>query len=147
MRILKQTNRGFTLIEVLIAGGIMIILCVGTLAVFSHASKINTGNNLRAQAQSVLQEEIEYFRSLRYVPAQTDPLLTQGTKNLPARTSADGKVFTMTANVTNIFPASSNDANCTLKQIVITAVPAVAPTDNWLSDLNTKVTIQRVRSN
>ncbi|MBA3352180.1 MAG: type II secretion system protein, partial [Blastocatellia bacterium] len=56
---------GFTLIEVILAGGIMIILCVGTLTVFSHAVRINSGNNLRAQAQSVLQEEVEYYRSLR----------------------------------------------------------------------------------
>src|SRR5436190_16046460 len=64
----STTEAGFTLIEVIIATGIMVILCIGTLTVFSHATKINRGNNLRAQAQSVLQQEVEYYRSLKFIP-------------------------------------------------------------------------------
>src|SRR6188768_339013 len=90
---------GFTLVEVIIAAGIMIILCIGTLSVFTHAVKVNTGNNLRSQAQSVLQQEVEYYRSLKFVPgAQTTADLTNhrlaeiyaGTISRPARTAADG---------------------------------------------------------
>ncbi len=46
----RRGVKGFTLIEVMIAASIMIILSVGTLAVYSHASRINAGNNLRSQA-------------------------------------------------------------------------------------------------
>src|SRR5215204_7391276 len=62
-----KKRKGFTLIEVLIAASIMIILCVGTLSVFSYAVKVNAGNNMRSQALTVLQSEVEYYRSLKFV--------------------------------------------------------------------------------
>ena len=57
----------------------MIVLCVGTLTVFSYAVRINRGNNLRTQALSVLQLEVEYYRSLKFVPVGTDAALNHGT--------------------------------------------------------------------
>src|SRR5215203_6733339 len=53
------TALGFTIPEVIIAGTIMIVICVGTLTVFSYVVKINRGNNLRMQALSVLQAKVE----------------------------------------------------------------------------------------
>ncbi|HEX3100986.1 MAG TPA: type II secretion system protein, partial [Pyrinomonadaceae bacterium] len=104
------TDDGFTLVEVLIAGAIMIILCVGILTVFSYAVKVNSGNNLRIQAQSVLQQEVEYYRSLKFVPgAETTADLPNHrrpelygssagiTYTRPQRTAADGQVFNITA--------------------------------------------------
>ncbi len=160
MQVLKHRNSnrrrsdasaGFTLIEVLLAGGIMVILCVGTLAVFSHATKINTGNNLRAQAQSVLQKEIERYRSLKFVPVGSDPLLN-GTNetNIGTRTSADNQVFVVYVTIDND-PATAgvqttgNDTT-TFKEITIRAVPQVAQS-GWLANLKTDVVIQRVRGN
>jgi prepilin-type N-terminal cleavage/methylation domain-containing protein len=161
MRILRKrngprgrplTNAGFTLIEVIIAAGIMVILCVGTLSVFSHASKINSGNNLRSQAQSVLQLRTEYYRSLKFTPSQTDAQLLAGTYNLGQATSADGQLFNTSATVTNVsysYPGTTTDeAHCVFKQIVISATPVTVQT-GWLSSLNAglSVTIQRVRAN
>ena len=59
---------GFTLVEVIVAASIMIILCVGILTVFSYVVKVNRGENLRAQALSVMQAEVEYYRGLKFVP-------------------------------------------------------------------------------
>jgi type II secretory pathway pseudopilin PulG len=68
-----RTANGFTLVEVIVAASIMIILCVGILSVFSYVTKINRGENLRMQALSVLQKEVEHYRSLKFVPgAETD---------------------------------------------------------------------------
>src|SRR4051794_26687077 len=110
-----QAQSGFTLVEVMIAGAIMIILCIGTMTVFTHAVKINSGNNLRSQAQSVLQAEVEYYRSLKFVPgAQTVADLPNhrsadiygsdagATVTRPQRTSSDGQVFNLTAVVKNL---------------------------------------------
>ena len=148
--IIDRQKRGFTLVEVILAGSIMIILCVGTLTVFSHAVKINTGNNLRAQAQSVLQQEIEYYRGLKFVPNVTDADLTAGTHTRPNRTSADLQAFAITVVVDNdpygTSPGEVLDADCKFKQITITVVPVVTRA-GWLADLKTNVTIQRVRSN
>jgi type II secretory pathway pseudopilin PulG len=143
-----QEVSGFTLVEVLIAASIMIILCVGTLSVFSYAVKINAGNNLRSQALTVLQAETEYYRSLKFVrnTSSSNPLLNAGTYTRPQRTSADGTVFNITVTITNESPTGSADADCTLKQITVDSVMA-NPQPGWLANLRTKLTILRVRLN
>src|SRR3982751_3151474 len=64
-----QNREGFTLIEVMVAGSLMITLAVGVLSVFSYAVQLNAGNNLRAQALTVLQKEIERYRAMKFVPS------------------------------------------------------------------------------
>lgn len=145
---------GFTIVEVIVAASIMIVLCVGILSVFSYVVKINRGENLRAQALSVLQAEVEYYRSLKFVPgAETaadlnnhrNPELRAGTHIRPPRTSADGRVFNITVTVVNVSPSTVEEL-CRYKEIRIVAVPQVAE-NGWLANLRTDVTIQRVRSN
>ena len=136
----------------------MMILCVGTLTVFSYVVKINRGNNLRMQALSVLQAKVEYYRSLKFVPGletavdlpnHRPPDLYAGSHTLSPVTTPDGRVFEITAVVTNAVPVNgpNDEANCEFKTIVITAVPQVGERESWLQNLNTNVTIQRVRSN
>lgn len=153
-------QNGFTLIEVMVAASIMIILVVGILTVFSYSAKINAGNNLRSQAQSVLQQEAEYYRTLRFVPgAETDADLPNhrstdlhaGTVARPSRTSADGQVFNISVTVTNVASPSIIERLCRYKEIRITAVPAIpeGARPGWLSNANlrTDVSFQRVRTN
>lgn len=145
---------GFTLVEVILAGAIMIILCVGTLTVFTHAVKINSGNNLRAQALSVLQLEIEYYRSLKYVPVGSNAAMNGGVyTNVRTRTSADGQTFSISVTIDNDpftagiqTSATVPEADCKFKEITINAVPTVVRA-GWLAALKTNVTIQRVRAN
>ena len=134
----------------------MMILCVGTLSVFSYVVKINRGNNLRMQALSVLQAKVEYYRSLKFVPGAETPEdlinhrhadLYAGTHTLSSITTPDNRTFTITSVVTNIEPVGADEAHTQFKTITITAVPVVAENDAWLQNLNTNVTIQRVRSN
>ena len=142
-----QRSAGFTIPEVIVAGSIMIVLCVGTLTVFSYVVKINRGNNLRMQALTVLQLEVEFYRSLKFVPVGTDARLNQGTyTNVRQHTTPDGRVFNVTVVITNQ-PAGTADSACTFKEIVITATPVVAEREAWLQNLHTDVTVQRVRSN
>ena len=144
---LQKRVSGFTIPEVIVAASIMIILCVGTLSVFSYVVKINRGNNLRMQALSVLQLEVEFYRSLKFVPVGTDARLNQGTyTNVRQHTTPDGRVFNVTVDITNL-PAGTADSACTFKQIAISATPVVAEREAWLQNLHTNVTIQRVRSN
>jgi type II secretory pathway pseudopilin PulG len=151
----KKSVAGFTVVEVIIAAGIMIILCIGTLTVFTYAVRINRGNNLRSQAQSVLQQEIEYYRSLKFVPgAETSADLVNhrstdlyaGTHTRPQRMSPDGRVFDITVTVVNVAPPSTVEELCRFKEITIVAVPNIAES-GWLANLNTNLTIQRVRAN
>jgi type II secretory pathway pseudopilin PulG len=157
----QNPNAGFTLVEVLVAASIMIILCVGLLTVFSHTVRINAGNSLRSQAQSVLQKEVEYYRSLRFVPTNSDAALNgaqypnvreHAAADCPP-TQPDGCKFVVSVDIDNI-PSTpdvidtGNESTCKFKQITITAVPKVARA-GWLDNasLGMNVTIQRVRSN
>lgn len=151
-------QKGFSLVEVIVAGVLMIILCVGVLTVFSYVTNINRGNNIRTQALSALQQEIEFYRSLKFVPGQQTPAdlpnhrstdIYSGTRTRPAVTSASGMQFRINVTVTNLqFELGSAEEACTLKEITIQAVPVVTQ-NGWLSDANlkTSITMQRVRAN
>jgi type II secretory pathway pseudopilin PulG len=144
-----EKTDGFTLVEVIIAGSIMIILCVGILTVFSYVVKVNRGENIRMQALSVLQQKVEFYRSKKFSPYGTAPELagTQVT-NVGTLTSADGRVFNILVSIDDN-PSTAGiqiDSTSKFKEIKITAVPAVAET-GWLSNLRTTVAIQRVRTN
>ncbi len=151
---LMRKESGFSLVEVIIAGTIMIILSVGLLTVFDYTIRINRGENLRMQALTVLQAEVEHYRSLKFVPGTETAAdldnhraaeLRAGTYNRPQRISADGRVFNITATVVNLSPSTVEEL-CRFKEITIVATPAIAET-GWLANLRTDVTIQRVRSN
>src|SRR5687768_13118780 len=111
MRRLYYCQKGFTLVEVIVAGIVMVVLCVGLLTVFSYVTNINRGNNIRAQALAALQQEIEFYRTLRFVPGLRTAVdlpnhrhahLYAGTWTRPQITSASGMVFNVTVTVTNL---------------------------------------------
>lgn len=155
MRIIKTTNKaklqlqqnsGFTLVEVVIAGAIMIILCIGILTVFSYTVKINRGENLRVQALSVLQSEVEEYRSFKFLPFGSDPALNSmpRTKTKSGKKSGDEREFDIYVTIKNL-PVGTSDADVKFKEITIEAVPQIAE-KGWLADLKANVTVQRVRS-
>jgi type II secretory pathway pseudopilin PulG len=165
-----NSSAGFTIPEVIIAGVILIIICVGTAQTFIFATRINRGNNLRMQALSVLQAEVEHYRSLKFVPgpevddagilnshraAEIRGSAAGITYNRPIRTSKDGQQFNLTVVVTNLSPTTGSPAVpvaeylIRYKRITITATPVLTQSEGWLSNsnLNTTVTLERVRSN
>lgn len=137
---------GFSVVEVIVAGSIMIVLCVGVLSVTAYVVQRNRGESLRMQALSVLQQEAEHVRSLRFVPVGSSAELNEGTyENIRSRTSADGRVFDISVTVTNL-PSGTPDTDAKFKEITIAAVPRIAET-GWMANLRTTLTLQRVRSN
>lgn len=156
MRSNKETriirSDGFTLVEVIVAGSIMVILCVGILTVFTYFVTINRGENFRMQSLSVLQQEVEYYRSLKFGRIGTPTELNGGTySNVRQRTSADGRVFNITVVIdndpyTNGLQTGS-DATCTFKEIKITAVPVMPEQSGTWTAAPTTIDIQRVRYN
>ena len=152
----RRSQAGFTIPEVMVAGLLLIVICVGVMESYVYAIKINRGNNLRMQALSVLQQEVEFYRSLKFIPVGSDAALNGGTyTNVRTRTSADGRVFNISVTIDNNpndgtatpEPDTGNESTTTFKQITITAVPQVAETEGWLQNLNTRVSVQRVRAN
>lgn len=148
-RIAGNDRCGFTLVEVLVAGVLMIILAIGVLTIASTAVKLNRGNNIRIQAQSALQAEAEYYRSLKFVPVGSDTAMNANTYTRPNRVTVDNSNFAISVQIINknlVNGSVSNDSNVTLKEITISATPVVTQT-SWLANLNTNLTIQRVRAN
>lgn len=141
--------RAFTLIEVLLAASIMIVLCVGTLSVFSYATNINRANNLRSQGLTILQDEAEYYRGLKFKRGYTDALLNAGTYDRGTKTSGDGTTFTVSVTITNMpnVPGGTApaDSAATLKQIKLTA-QRQGDTRTWYGSA-VDLTILRVKAN
>lgn len=148
----RARHDGFTIPEVIVAGMIMIILCVGILTSYSYVITLNRGNNIRSQAMTVLQREVEEFRSFRFVPGTTDSRLNAGSypNYKVGQLSADGIPFNISVVVSNDpnnqYDPDPAEADCRFKQISIEAA-LQNPETGWLADLRTRVTIQRVRSN
>ena len=144
---------GFTLVETLVAGMVMVILCIGVFTVIDQAIKLNTGNDIRSQAQTILQKEAEFYRALKYVPVAPDPLLdgndiTRTKSNVP---SADGTLFDIWVTIDNEpdtegiqTSADVPEDGCQFKEITIEARLSNAQT-GWLANLRTTLTFQRVR--
>ena len=149
----SASDQGFTLVEVIVAGSILIILCVGTLVIFAQGIKLNRGNDVRMQAMTVLQQYVERYRALKYQPVGPDPLLNGRTQTTIATAvpSANGMLFDVTVTIDND-PYTTDvqtstdfpEVNCKFKEITITATPH-NPETGWLQELHTTVTFRRVR--
>lgn len=157
----KQNETGFSLVEVIVALIILLISILGIFAVFAYSTTHNTGNNMRSQALSILQKEIEMIRSAKFTPTITDNYtptsvddgrrdLTGGTKTARSVTAVDGTKYTVATIVDNdpltTGVQSANNTTTTLKEITITVTPQAA-NGNWVVAYPTKAVFRRVRAN
>lgn len=143
-------SAGFTLIEVIIASSMMIVLVVGVLSAFSYATNINRANNIRSQALTILQNEAEYYRGLRFKRSSTpDAALNAGTYQLGNKLSGDGTNFSVVVKIENLSNtpggAAPSDATVTLKRITIEA-EQVGGQGTWFGG-KTDLKILRVKAN
>jgi prepilin-type N-terminal cleavage/methylation domain-containing protein len=60
---MTETTRGFTLIEVLIAAGILVCGLVGVAAIFSYAIRANSNNRQMAIATTLAYDKMEELRA------------------------------------------------------------------------------------
>jgi len=153
---LRTRQSGFTIPEVIVAGTILIILSVGVLTVFLQSIKLNRGNDIRMQALTVMQKQVEFYRALKYQPVAPDPLLNGRTRTVTATSvpSANGTLFDVAVTIDNdpyapnIQTATSSpavaEADCKFKEITIEVSPHGAQ-EGWLQNLRTIVAFRRVR--
>lgn len=158
----RSKEDGFSLIEVIIALVILMVAILGIFAVFAYSTTFNTGNNMRSQALSVLQKEVEMIRSAKFTPTITDNYtpttpddgrrdITGGTKSARTVTAIDGTKYTIQTIVDNdpFTSGIQNDTNVpypTLKEITVTITPQ-ASNGNWVVAYPTKAVFRRVRAN
>ena len=152
----KSNEDGFSLVEVIIALVVFLIVMLGLVVVFTYAVNYNSGNNSRAQALAVLQQQVELSRSAKFTRNKTDDAttlfdMTGGTKTPKTVTSADGNRFKIqtvidddpsTTAVDVVVPPTA----ATLKEITIT-VTLDSPTPGWQTSVPAKVVLRRARAN
>ena len=139
---------GFSLIEVTIALSIFLIATLGIFATFTYSVNFNAGNASRAQALSILQEEIEQMRSAKFTPGVTDSTLLGGTKTPKNKIGVDGNKYKIEIKVDDDPFTAGVQINSakTLKEVSVT-VTLDRPTPGWQTAVPVTAILRRVRSN
>lgn len=146
---LRGSEQGFSLVEVAVAMVVIMIALLGVFFTFTYAITYNAGNNSRAQALAVLQEEVERLRSLKWTPAQTDADLQGGTRTPRIVVSPNGGTFGVRVAVDND-PATAGIQDETvptaIKEITV-LVRLEHPSPGWQAAVPAVVVMRRVRGN
>lgn len=144
----KSGERGFSLVEVIVAMIVLLVALLGVFAVFTYSINYNAGNNSRAQALTVLRQETELLRSAKFTPFITDSLLVGGVKSPKTVISADGSRFSIETVVDDdpFTDGIQTDFTKTLKEINIT-VRLENPTPGWQTAVPATTILRRVRAN
>ena len=97
------SERGFSLVEVLVSIGVFAIVAVGLAASTIAVIKGNTVSRDASAAATLVQEKIEFFRALDPTNAAHQALLVTGKDTVNA-TAVAGTRYTRTWTVTNDAP-------------------------------------------
>ncbi|MFV0389806.1 MAG: hypothetical protein ACK5NT_13760 [Pyrinomonadaceae bacterium] len=139
---------GLTVIEIVIAMVILMIALLGISAVFSFAVTTNAGNNSRAQALTVMQQEVENIRSAKFTPLVMEAALAGGSHATRRVTTPDGGVYIVNTTVDDkpmVAGVQINNSS-TLKEITV-EVRLDRPTPGWQLAVPATVVLRRVRGN
>lgn len=141
-------ERGFSLIEVVVAMVVFLIAMLGIFVAFTFAVSFNAGNVSRAQALAVLQQQVENMRAAKFTPIVTDASLTGGVKASQTVVSSDGLRFVVNTTVDDDPFTSGVQINSasTLKEISVT-VGLDRPTPGWQTSVPATVVLRRVMAN
>lgn len=139
---------GFSLVEVSIAMVVLMIVILGIFVAFTFAVNFNAGNNSRAQALAVLQQEVELIRAAKFTMNRTDPNLDGGVKPTRIVTSADGNRFRVDVVIDDDVTVSGvqTDLNSKMKDITV-SVTLDRPTPGWQTSVPSGVLLRRSMSN
>ncbi len=144
----SASESGFTLIEVAIAMLILLIALLGVSVVFAYAVSFNSGNNNRATALVILQQEVENIRSAKFTPQVMDSSLAGGSHATRTIITPDGGSFSFNVTIDDdpFTTGTQIDNTKSIKEITAT-VSLNRPTAGWQTSLPTTVVLRRVRGN
>ena len=170
-----NSQKGFTLIEMIIALIILLIAVLGVFAAITYATKYNRGNSQRSQALAVMQREVELLRSAKFTPTVvsnvTTPTptcataddgsrdITGGNKAVQVRCGIDGTMYLVETTIdddpavvgTQVYPGPTPVA--LMKEISIQVTPVSPEGQNrageqsWVNGNPIFVVFRRVRAN
>jgi Tfp pilus assembly protein PilV len=120
----KKSERGFSLIEVMIAFVVMMVASLAVGSVFFYSVQNNVGGSERALAMGVAQQQLEQLRSVSF----NDGSLTAGTTTFPTVQTGQ-RQFQVVRTVVD--EKNANNSAKLLKRITITVTPTSAG-GNWI---------------
>jgi len=114
-------ERGFTLLETVVAFVIMMIVALGAASVFAYSVYNNSGGNERAVELAIAQQSLEILRNAKFGPTATDAVLNGGTYTQTG-VLRNNRTYTVTAVIDDDPSTSAVDVNAatTLKKITVT---------------------------
>lgn len=162
---MAKRERGFTLIEAVIALVILLIVIAGVFGAFTYSAVLNTGNSRRSQALSVLQKEVELLRSAKFVhpsaggadsytpvdcndPRRNLTGTADGTPRTLACPAIDGMTYLIETEIDDdpFTDGQQIDAAKHLKEIRVTVTQPARP-GSWETAYATRAIFRRVRAN
>ena len=154
----KNCEKGFSLIEVVVALLIIMIALLGVVHAMTYAIVYNYGNKTRGKALSVMQQEVEILRSKKFTLAVTDPDLSGGThtKIVTTETGESFKVESVIDNEPLVNGVQDDTYQCltpqgvvipcSFKEITITVKQQERAPD-WRASVPPKTILRRTRGN
>jgi Tfp pilus assembly protein PilV len=124
----EQGQRGFTLVETVIALLVMMIVMLGVASVFAYAISNNTNGADRAQTLAVAQQSLEALRNMEYSETATHADLAAGQHTLTVTRGDVG----LTGRQYKIDWEVVDNASNTLKTITLNVTP-IAGGPAWAS--------------
>jgi Tfp pilus assembly protein PilV len=125
-----QGERGFTLLETVIAFMVLMIASLGVVSVFMYSVNYNAGGSNRLQAIAIAQQQLEQLRAAKFnAPvggvSKTDAVLAAGTTTSTV-TGSDGRSYTLVTVIDDNVSTTGvqTDTSSTLKGISITVTPS-----------------------
>ena len=171
----RKSQRGFTLIEMLIALLILLVAVMGVFAAITYATKYNRGNSQRSQALAVMQREVELLRSAKFTPTVVNNVttptptcatadngsrdITGGVKAVQLRCGIDGTMYLVETTIDDdpaldliqTYPGPTPAA--VMKEITIGVTPVspegqtAAGQETWVTGNPVFIVFRRVRAN
>ena len=120
----KKNERGFSLIEVMIAFVVMMVASLAVGAVFFYSVQNNVGGSERALAMGVAQQQLEQLRSVSF----NDSSLVAGTTTFNNIQTGQNQFYVVR---TVVDETNANNTEKLLKRITITVTPQSAG-GNWI---------------
>lgn len=155
LRQMKESERGFTLLETTIALVIMLFVALGAASLFAYSIEYNSAGNDRAQSTALAQQRVEQLRNARFPnpnpPIVLSPSLAGGdtTQNVDGAGNtpcgAGQRCYTV-RTIIDDNPATAAvdvDTASTLKKITVKVTPQGARTA-WARSANGADTIDTV---
>ncbi|MDH3494826.1 MAG: prepilin-type N-terminal cleavage/methylation domain-containing protein [Acidobacteriota bacterium] len=144
----RDAEKGFSLIEVVLALVVLLVALLGVFLAFTWAIIYNAGNNSRSQALAIMQQQVEKMRSGKFTPTVIDSALSGGVQPVKTVILPNNNRFRVNIVVDDDpFAAGVQVDNTTTVKEVTVAVSLDRPTPGWQASVPAVVILRRVRAN